>query len=97
MPTSERSAPETKTKDQKRVEAACRGRENYMEKLKKNLLRDKQKMQMILKGFIYCFQQDLNDLASTLVAIEETMHIMKEERNTEINVSIRSIDHAANA
>ena len=68
-----------------------------MEKLKKNLLRDKQKMQMILKGFIYCFQQDLNDLASTLVAIEETMHIMKEERNTEINVSIRSIDHAANA
>ena len=54
-------------------------------------------MQMILKGFIYYFQQDLNDLASTLVAIEETMHIMKEERNTEINVSIRGIDHAANA
>ena len=97
MPNSERSGPETKTKDQKRVEAARRGRENYIEKLKKNILRDKQKMQMILKGFIYYFRQDLNDLASTLVAIEETMHIMKEERNTEINVSIRGIDHAANA
>ena len=97
MPNSERSGPETKTKDKKRVEAARRGRENYIEKLKKNILRDKQKMQMILKGFIYYFQQDLNDLASTLVAIEETMHIMKEERNTEINVSIRGIDHAANA
>ena len=28
MPTSERAAPETKTKDQKRVKAALRGQEN---------------------------------------------------------------------
>ena len=30
LPTSERSTPETKTKDQNRVEAAHRGRENYI-------------------------------------------------------------------
>ena len=34
LPTSERSARETKTKDQKSVEAALRGRENYMKKVK---------------------------------------------------------------
>ena len=46
---------------------------------------------MTLKEFIDHFQQDLNDPASILVAIEETMHIMKEEHNTEINISIRMI------
>ena len=49
LPISDRSAPETKTKDQKRVEAACSNRENYMKKLKEKLLKDNQKMQMILK------------------------------------------------
>ena len=43
---------------------------------------------MTLKAFIEYFQQDLNDPASTLMAIEKTMRIMKEERNTEINASI---------
>ena len=88
MPASDRSASETKLKDQKRVEAARRGRENYMKKLKEKLLRDNQKAQMTLKEFIGYFQQDRNDPASTLIAIEETMRIMKEERNTEINISI---------
>ena len=43
---------------------------------------------MALKEFIRYFQQDLNDPASTLMAIEEKMRIMKEEHNTEINKSI---------
>ena len=43
---------------------------------------------MTLKEFINYFQQDLNDPASRLMAIEETMRIMKEEHNTEINISI---------
>ena len=34
LPDSDRSAPETKTKNQKRVEAARKGRENYMKKTK---------------------------------------------------------------
>ena len=86
MPTSERSAPETKTKDQKRVEAACRGQENYIKKLKEKLLKNNVEVQMTLKEFIEYFQQNLNDPASTLMAIEETMSIMKEEHNTEINI-----------
>ena len=40
LPTSDRSAPETKAKDQKRVEAGRRDRENYMKKLKEKLLKD---------------------------------------------------------
>ena len=43
---------------------------------------------MTLKEFIDYFQQHLNDPASTLMAIEEIMCIIKEERNTEINISI---------
>ena len=89
LPTSERSAPETKIKDQKRVEAARTGQENYMKKLKEKFLKDNQKAQMTLKEFIDYFQQGLNDPASILMAIEETMHIIKEEHNTEINISIR--------
>ena len=42
------------------------------------------------------FQQDLNDPASTLMAIEETMRIMKEEYNTETNISIGGTDHMEN-
>ena len=39
-------------------------------------------MQMTLKEFSDHFQQDLNDPASILIAIEETIRIMKEEHNT---------------
>ena len=39
---------ETKTKDQKRVEAPQWGRENYMKKLKEKLLKDNQKTLMTL-------------------------------------------------
>ena len=46
---------------------------------------------MTLKEFIDYFQQDLNDPASALIAIEETMRIMKEKYNTEINIFIRMI------
>ena len=49
LPSLDRSAPKTKTKYQKRVETAHRGRENYMKKLKEKLLKDNQKTQMILK------------------------------------------------
>ena len=67
-----------------------------MKKLKEKFLKDNQEAQMTLKEFIEYFQQDLNDPSSTLMAIEETMHIMKEEHNTEINVSIGGTDHAEN-
>ena len=70
MPTSERSAPETKTEDQKRVEAARRGQENYIKKLKEKLLKNNVEVQTTLKEFIEYFQQNLNDPASTLMAIE---------------------------
>ena len=51
---------------------------------------------MTLKEFIDYFHQGLNDPASMLMAIEETMRIMKEEHNNEINISIRGTDHAEN-
>ena len=59
-----------------------------MKKLKERFLKDNQEAQMTLKEFIDYFQQSLNDPASTLIAIEETMRIMKEEHNSEINISI---------
>ena len=62
-----------------------------MQKLKKRLLKGDQMVQMTLKEFIDFFQQDLNDPASTLIEIEEAMGIIKEEHNTEINISIRMI------
>ena len=96
LTTSDRPAPETKTKDQKRVEAARRGRENYMKKLKERLLKDKQKTRMTLKEFIDYFQQDMNDPASTLMAMEETVRIMKEEHNAEIDISIGLTDYVEN-
>ena len=88
--------PKTKPKGQKRIEAARRGREDYMKKLKEGLLKENQEMQMTLKEFIDYFQQDLNDPASMLMAIEETMGIMKEEHNIEINISIGGTEHAEN-
>ena len=48
---------------------------------------------MTLKEFIDYFQQGLNDPVSILMAVEETMRIMKEEHNTEINISIGGTDH----
>ena len=86
----------TKAKDQKRVEAPRRSRENYMKKLKERLLKDNQEVQMTLKEFIDYFQQGLTDSASTLIAIEETIRIMKEEHNAEINISVGETDHAEN-
>ena len=40
LPTSDRSATETKTNDQKRFEAARRDQENFMKKLKEKLLKN---------------------------------------------------------
>ena len=67
-----------------------------MKKLKERFLKDNQEAQMPLKEFIDYFQEDLNDPTSTLIAIEETMRIMKEEHNTEINISIRGTEQAEN-
>ena len=89
-------ASKTKAKDQKRVDPARRGWENYMKKLKERLLKDNQEARMTLKELIDYFQQNLNDPASMLMAIEETMRFMKEEHNTERNISIRGADHAEN-
>ena len=94
LPTSDRSANETKTNDQKRFEAARRDQENFMKKLKEKLLKNNQEAQMTLRGFMEYFQQDLTDPAFILIAIEETMCIMKENHNTEINIFIRGTEHA---
>ena len=67
-----------------------------MKKLRERFLKDNQEAQITLKEFIEYFQQGPNDPASTLTAIEETMRIMKEEHNTEINISIGGTDHAEN-
>ena len=48
-------------------------------------------MMMTLNNFMDYFQHDLNDPASTLMAIEEAMHNMKEEHSAEINIFIRMI------
>ena len=88
---SDGSAPETKVKDPKKQRRGKKSHKMYMKKLKERLLKDNQKTQMTLKEFIDYFQKDLNDPASTLIAIEETMRIMKEEHNTEINISIGMI------
>ena len=91
--TSDRPAPKAKTKNQKRVEAAGKDQENYMKKLQERLLKDNQEVQVTLKEFIDYFQKDLNDPASTLIAMEETIRIMKEDHNTEINISIGGTDY----
>ena len=61
------------------------------EKTKGQAFEDNQIVQMTLKEFIDYFQQDLNDQTSILTAIEETIRIMKEEHNTEINISMTMI------
>ena len=67
-----------------------------MKKLKERLLKDNQEARMTLKELIDYFQQNLNDPASMLMAIEETMRFKKEEHNTERNISIRGTDYAEN-
>ena len=62
-----------------------------MKQLKDRFLKDNKMMEMALQEVIDSFQQNLNDLTYTLIAIEETMRIMTEEHNTEINLSIGMI------
>ena len=38
----------------------------------------------------------MNDPGSTLMAIEETIRIMQEDHNAEINISIGGTDHVEN-
>lgn len=81
-------ASETKIKDPRRVEAAKKGRENYIKKAKDDFNRifKTYLVQMTLKEYIDQFQQDLIDLASTLIAIEKTIRIMKAKvKNTKLN------------
>ena len=87
-------APEAKVKDPEMQRRGKESQEICMKKLRERFLKDNQGARMTLKEFIDYFQQDLNDLASTLMAIEETMRIMKEEHNTEINIFIGGTDHA---
>ena len=47
--------------------------------------------QVTLKELIDYFQQDLNDPESIVMAIEQTIRIVKKEHNTEINIFIRMI------
>ena len=94
LPVSGRFDFETKTKDLQRQRRGKKSHEAYMKKLKEKLLKDHQKRRLTLKEFIDYFQQVLNDPASILMAIEETMRIMKEEHNTEMNISIRGTEHA---
>ena len=67
-----------------------------MKKLREGFLKDNQEAQTTLKEFVEYLQQDLNDPGSTLMVIEETMRIMKEEHKTEINISIGGTDPAEN-
>ena len=81
-------ASETKIKDPKHVEAAKKGRENYIKKTKDDFNRifKTYLVQMTLKEYIDQFQQDLIDPASTLIAIEKTIRIMKAKvKNTKLN------------
>ena len=88
---SDNVAPEAKVEDPEMQRRSKKSHETFMKKLREKLLEDNQKTQMTLKEFIDCSHQDLNDPASTLIAMEEGMYIMKEERNTEINMSIGMI------
>ena len=62
-----------------------------MKRLKDRFLKDNQMVQIFLKEFINHFQQDCNDLASTLIAIKETVIDMRDEHKTEINIFIGMI------
>ena len=94
LPASDRSAPEAKIKDPERQRKGKKSHETYMKKLRERFLKDNQEARVTLKEFIDYFQQDLNDPASTLMAIEETIRIMKEDNNAEINISIGGTDYA---
>ena len=98
LPTSDGPTPEGKVKDPERLRRGTKSHEVYMKRLRERFLKDNQESQMTLKEFIDYFQQDLDDPAPTLMAIEETICIMKGEHNTEINISIRirGTDHAEN-
>ena len=75
---------ETITKDLKRQEGGKKSHKTYMKKLKDRFLKDNQMAHITLKGIIDQFHQDLNDLASTLIVVEETICIMKEEHKLKI-------------
>ena len=97
LPASDRSVPEAKVKDPERQKRGKKSHKTYMKKLRERFLKDNQEAQMTLKEFIEYFQQSLNDPASTLMAMEETIRIMKEEHNTEANISIRETDYATSS
>ena len=94
LPASDTSASEAKVKDPERQRRGKKSHGTYMKKLKEKFLKDNQEVQITLKEFIDYFQ--LNYPVSRLIAIEETMRIMKEEHNAEINISIGGTDHAEN-
>lgn len=50
--------------------------------------KDNQMMQMTLKEFIDQFEQDSNCPTSTLMAVEETIRVVREEHKTEIDITI---------
>ena len=56
-----------------------------MKKTKKRFNKNNQMVLMTLKEFIDHFQQESNNSASTLLAMKETISIMREEHKTEIN------------
>lgn len=45
-------------------------------------------VQITLKELIDQFQQNLKDPTSIIIAIEETVHIIKDKRKTEISAAI---------
>ena len=59
--------------------------------MKDRFLKDNQMVQIFIKEFIDHFQEDCNDLASTLIAIEETIIVMRDEHKAEINIFIGMI------
>ena len=89
-------ASEAKVKDPERQKRGKKSHKTYMKKLRERFLKDNQEARMTLKEFMDDFQQELNDPSSTLMAIEETMRIMKEEHNAEIYISIGGTDHSEN-
>ena len=50
--------------------------------------KDNQMMQMTLKEVIDQFEQDSNYPTSTLMAVEETIRVVREEHKTEIDITI---------
>ena len=91
MPVSDRSTLETKAKDPERQRKGKTSHETHMKKLKEKLLKDNQEVKMTLKRIYRIFSARLERSSITIIAIEETMRIMKEEHNAEINISIRMI------